>query len=115
MRLPFFSAALAVCFQISASASDVAEFGAIGDGVADDSDAVQAAVDAGWGSVRFEKGTYRLTKTIVVKLDDQGPLSLVSDGTSRIVMAGAGPAFRIVGTHGGTADPESVKDRKSVV
>ena len=92
-----------------ASASEVSDFGAIGDGVADDSDAVQAAVDAGWGSVRFEKGIYRLTKTIVVNLDNEGPLSLVGDGTARIVMAGAGPAFRIVGTHGGTADPASVK------
>ena len=109
MRLPFFPTVLAVCVQMFASASEVSDFGAIWDGVADDTDAVQAAVDAGWGSVRFEKGTYRLTKTITVNLDDQGPLSLVSDGTSRIVMAGAGPAFRIVGTHGGTADPGSVK------
>ena len=92
-----------------APASEVSDFGAIGDGVADDTDAVQAAVDAGWGSVRFEKGIYRLTKTIVVNLDNEGPLSLVGDGTARIVMAGAGPAFRIVGTHGGTADPASVK------
>lgn len=109
MRLPSLSVLLAVCFQAIASASEVSDFGAIGDGVTDDTDAIQAAVDAGWGAVRFEKGTYRLTKTITVKLDDQGPLSLVSDGTARIVMAGAGPAFRIVGTHGGTADPDSVK------
>ena len=61
MRLPFLSAVIAVCFPMFASASEVSDFGAIGDGVADDSDAVQAAVDAGWGSVRFEKGTYRLT------------------------------------------------------
>lgn len=92
-----------------ATASEVRDFGAIGDGVVDDTDAVQAAVDAGWGSVRFEEGTYRLTKTITVKLDEQGPLSLVGDGTARIIMTGAGPAFRIVGTHGGTADPASVK------
>ena len=94
---------------MSASASDVAEFGAIGDGVADDTNAIQAAVDLGWSAVRFEKGTYRITKTIVVNLDDRGHTSLVGDGVARVVMAGAGPAFRIVGTHGGTADPGSVK------
>ncbi|MEO6754441.1 MAG: right-handed parallel beta-helix repeat-containing protein [Chthoniobacteraceae bacterium] len=109
MRIPFLSTLAVLSFQCFAAASEVRDFGAIGDGVADDSDAVQAAVDAGWGSVRFEKGTYRLTKTITVKLNEGGPLSLVGDGTARIVMAGAGPAFRIVGTHGGTADPGSVK------
>ncbi|MEO6786101.1 MAG: right-handed parallel beta-helix repeat-containing protein, partial [Chthoniobacteraceae bacterium] len=109
MRFPLLPAVIAVCLQMFASASEVRDFGAIGDGVADDTDAVQAAVDAGWGSVRFEKGVYRLTKTITVNLDDEGPMSLVGDGTARIVMAGAGPAFRIVGTHGGTADPGSVK------
>jgi hypothetical protein len=92
-----------------ASASEVGDFGAMGDGVADDSDAIQAAVDAGWGGVRFEKGIYRITKTIVVNLDEEGPISLVGDGTARIVMAGPGPAFRLVGTHAGTADPGSVK------
>ena len=109
MRLPFLSALFVLSFQCLAAASEVSDFGAIGDGVADDTDAVQAAVDAGWGSVRFEKGTYRLTKTITVNLADEGPISLIGDGTARVVMAGAGPAFRIVGTHGGTADPASVK------
>ncbi len=90
-------------------ASEVSDFGAIGDGAADDTLAVQAAVEAGWGSVRFEKGAYRITKTITVTLDEDGPFSLVGDGTARIIMAGKGPAFRIIGTHGGTADPASVK------
>ncbi len=113
MRLPFLSAVLSavlsVCFAMSASASNVNDFGAIGDGVADDTEAIQAAVELGWSGVKFDKGTYRITKTILVTLDDYGPVSLVGDGTARIVMAGAGPAFRIVGTHGGTADPGSLK------
>ncbi len=109
MRLPFLSALLALSFSWFATAAEVSDFGAIGDGQADDTDAVQAAVEAGWGSVRFEKGAYRITKTITVTLDEDGPFSLVGDGTARIIMAGKGPAFRIIGTHGGTADPATVK------
>jgi hypothetical protein len=88
-------------------AADVRSFGAVGDGMADDTEAIQKAADA--GAVRFEKGIYRLTKTITVDLGRHGPGSLSGDGTARIVMAGAGPAFHLVGTHGGTADPASVK------
>jgi hypothetical protein len=109
MRLPLLPALFALCFQVIASAAEVGDYGAIGDGVADDSDAIQAAVDAEEGGVRFGKGVYRLTRTITVKLDDKGPISLVGEGTARIVMAGAGPAFHFIGTHGGTADPASVK------
>ena len=108
-KLRLLSALFASLFIALAHASDVGDFGAIGDGVADDTEAIQAAVELGWSTVRFEKGTYRITKTIVVNLDDYGPVSLVGDGVARVVMAGAGPAFRFVGTHGGTADPGSVK------
>jgi hypothetical protein len=92
-----------------ASAADVRTFGTIGDGKADDTAAIQKAVDSGAGTVRFEKGIYRLTKTVTVNLNEHGPVALVGDGTARIVMAGAGPAFHFIGTHGGTADPASVK------
>ena len=109
MRLPFLSALLALLLPTFSHASEVSDFGAIGDGLADDTEAVQAAVEAGWGSVRFEKGAYRITKTITVTLDEDGPFSIVGDGTARVIMAGKGPAFRIIGTHGGTADPASVK------
>jgi hypothetical protein len=81
---------------------------AIGDGKTDDTTAVQNAMDAG-GAVRFARGTYRLTKSIVVDLDKTGFISLNGDGVARFVMEGAGPAFKFVGTHGGTADPKSLK------
>ena len=81
---------------------------AIGDGKTDDTAAVQKAVDTG-GAVRFARGTYRLTKTIVVDLDKTGFSSLNGDGVARFVMEGAGPAFKFIGTHGGTADPKSLK------
>ncbi|MEN8255289.1 MAG: glycosyl hydrolase family 28-related protein [Verrucomicrobiota bacterium] len=45
---------------------DVTEFGAVGDGLADDSDAIQAAIAAGSGITYFPSGTYRITKPIHV-------------------------------------------------
>lgn len=80
----------------------------VGDGEADDTAAVQSALDAG-GAVRFSRGTYRLTKTVVVDLDRTGFVSLNGDGVARFVMAGTGPAFHFKGTHGGTAAPDSLK------
>jgi hypothetical protein len=85
-------------------------FGLKGDGIADETDALQKAVDSSVGSIRLPKGTYRITKPIVVDLDKVGPTSFSSDGTARIVMAGPGPALRFIGTHhAGTADPKTVK------
>src|SRR6266436_6222598 len=109
MRLPLLPALFVLCFHAIASAAGVGDYGAIGDGLADDTDAIQAAVDSEEGGVSFGKGIYRLTKTITIKLDDQGPISLVGEGIARVVMAAAGPAFHFIGTHGGTADPASVK------
>ena len=80
----------------------------VGDGKVDDAAAVQMMVDAG-GAVRFDRGIYRLTKSIVVDLDKTGFISLIGDGVARFVMEGAGPAFHFKGSHGGTADPTSLK------
>ncbi|WP_414661790.1 right-handed parallel beta-helix repeat-containing protein [Horticoccus sp. 23ND18S-11] len=89
-------------------AADVKAFGAVGDGQADDTPAVQRALTAG-GSVHFPAGVFRLTQTVTIDLDRTGFVALVGDGTARIVMAGAGPAFKFVGTHAGSADPEQFK------
>jgi hypothetical protein len=110
------AAPLALFLAISGSpaaaesaARTVRDFGAVGDGQADDTAAIQRAVDSQIGGVRFPKGTYRLTKPVVIDLDRAGFTSLAGDGTARVVMAGAGPAFRFVGTHEGTAGPETFK------
>lgn len=93
----------------SAATSTVYDFGAVGDGAADDTAALQRAVDAGIGDVRLPRGVYRITSPVVIDLDRVGFTSIVGSGTARIVMAGPGPALKFVGTHGGTAGPETVK------
>ncbi len=87
----------------------VREFGARGDGVADDTAAFQAAVNASAGDILVPHGVYRITETIVIELAKAGPVSVVGSGTARIVMAGPGPALKFIGTHQGTAAPSSVK------
>ena len=90
--------------------SNVTRFGAIGDGVADDTEAIQHAVTQGDGVLHFPPGTYRITQPIEIKLSKHGPLGMDgTGGTARVVMNGKGPAFRLVGTHDGTGDPGSRK------
>ncbi len=90
--------------------SNVRNFGAVGDGVADDTEAIRHAVTRGDRVLHFPPGTYRITGTIEISLEQFGPLGIDgTSGTARIVMEGAGPALRLIGTHGGTGDPLSVK------
>lgn len=84
-------------------------FGLAGDGDEDDTEKLQRAVNSIVGSIHLPKGTYRITKPIVVDLDKVGFTAFTGDGTARIMMAGPGPAIKFVGTHGGTADPKTVK------
>ena len=79
--------------------SNVTRFGAIGDGVADDTEAIQHAVTQGDGVLYFPPGNYRITQPIEIKLSEHGPLGIDgTGGTARVVMDGKGPAFRLVGT-----------------
>src|SRR5215471_13758081 len=87
----------------------VLDFGAAGDGKTDDAAAIQGLIDAKAGSIRFPAGSYRITRPLIVELDKVGYTAFVADGSARLVMAGPGPAIRFVGTHAGTAAPESVK------
>jgi parallel beta-helix repeat protein len=88
---------------------NVRDLGARGDGQADDTAAIQEAIDRG-GSVVFPRGVYRVTAPVVVELDKTGFVSIDGGGVARVRMDGAGPAFRFIGTHGGTADPKSVDE-----
>lgn len=90
--------------------SNVFGFGAKGDGIADDAEALQHTLDSGDGVLRLNKGTYRITKPLVLDLTKTGFGAVRGEGgTSRIVMAGAGPAIRVIGDHQGTASPSSVQ------
>jgi len=88
-----------------ANQGDVRSFGAVGDGITDDTATIQKAVDSGLGAIVFSKGIYRITRPIVIDLDKTGYTSLNGAGVARIVMAGPGPALKFVGTHFKSADP----------
>jgi hypothetical protein len=80
--------------------ADVRDFGAVGDGVADDTAAIHHALADGDGLVVFPRGEYRITRTIEIDLDRTRRTGIDgSGGTARIVMTGAGPALSIVGRH----------------
>src|SRR5437016_4627560 len=72
-------------------AKDLYAFGVVGNGQADDTIALQKAVDAGLGEIRLRKGIYRLSRTIVIDLDKTGFTSFAGDGTAQLHMAGPGP------------------------
>jgi hypothetical protein len=46
---------------------NVKDFGAVGDGVADDTAAIQAAINAHRGKIFFSVGTYKISSTIILK------------------------------------------------
>lgn len=93
--------------ETQASAAQVGKL--VGDGVADDTAALEMLLHSSTGNVELPAGRYRISRTIEIPLAEHGPLSISGAGSARIVMAGPGPALRIVGTHGGTASPKTVR------
>ncbi|MBQ16970.1 MAG: hypothetical protein CMJ65_07590 [Planctomycetaceae bacterium] len=86
--------------------SNVRDFGAIGDGKADDTEAIQHAIDEGVGLVEFPRGDYRLTSTLTIDLARVGRTGLDgAGGAAKLIMAGPGPAVFLKGTHAKTAEP----------
>jgi hypothetical protein len=85
---------------------DVRSFGAVGDGKADDTAAIQKAVDSKTGPIQLPRGVYRITRPIVIDLDKVGYTSIDGGAVAQIVMAGPGPALKFVGTHFKSADPQ---------
>lgn len=87
--------------------SSIRDFGAKGDGKTDDTEALVHAVEQGDGEVVLPRGDYRITRPVVVPLEKFGRLSISgSGGTAKLIMAGAGPALHLVGTHKKTAAPQ---------
>jgi len=88
--------------------SYVNHFGAAGDGRQDDTKPLEHALAAGDGVLELAKGTYRITRPLVIDTTRTGYAAVRgTGGTSRILMDGPGPAIRIIGDHRGTAQPDS--------
>jgi polygalacturonase len=91
--------------------TSVREFGARGDGKTDDTKAIQHAIQKGDGALHFPRGDYLISRTLQVTLAAHGRLSIDgAGGLARILMAGAGPALHLVGSHRRTADPTHFTD-----
>lgn len=87
----------------------VHDFGATGKGEVDDTAAIQHAVDQHAGQLYFPPGTYKISQSINMDTSATGRASITGSGcTAKVLMTGPGPAFRITGTHGGSAGPETV-------
>jgi hypothetical protein len=90
----------------SAAMTDVKDFGAVGDGRTDDTDSIQHAVEQGDGHIVFSRGDYRITRPIEVQLSEHRRTAFDGHGgVATLIMDGPGPAIRLVGTHGKTAEP----------
>lgn len=86
--------------------SNVRDFGAKGDGKTDDTEALQHCLTDGNGLIEFPRGDYLISKSLVVELGKQRRIAIKgTGGTAKILMAGPGPAFSLIGSHQGTADP----------
>jgi hypothetical protein len=92
--------------------SSVRDFGARGDGKADDTVALRHAAEKGDGQLVFPPGDYRITRPLLIPLERFGRLNVTGrGGTARLLMAGAGPALHLVGTHQKSALPAHVTDK----
>lgn len=90
--------------------ANVRDFGAMGDGMHDDTAAIQHALTEGDGELEFPRGDYRITAPIAIDLKTLGRTAIHgTGGTAKILMFGAGPAFDIRGTHTTSADPNSFR------
>ena len=101
------SVACALLWGLTTQFSHGESLAVVGDGTFDNTELIQQAIDRGIGALRLPKGTYRITKPIVIDLNKVAQTSIQGDGVARIAMDGPGPAFHFVGTHQGTANPAS--------
>ena len=89
-----------VSFLVSSAIAQTAE---------DDAPALQRQILKGKGNLVLKAGTYHLDQTLEFDLQKLGASSIRCEGAVTLIMQGAGPAIRVVGTHEGTASPKSFK------
>lgn len=92
--------------------TSVKDYGAKGDGITDDTEAIYAALAAAEdGEIYFSRGVYRISRSIMIDLSVHGPLTIRGvAGGSTIAMEGEGAAFVVRGNHDGSALPASVEE-----
>jgi hypothetical protein len=86
---------------------NVLDFGAVGNGVADDTAAIQAAIDAvsatGGGAVLFQNGTYKVTSNILIDNDYVGivgssqGVTIISDFDGNVIDVGGSAGAKTKG------------------
>lgn len=84
----------------------VKDFGAKGDGVADDTDAIQAALDTG-DSVYFPAGTYVVSSTLSTTTTGSRGQQLIGAGRDNTIISGnhtTGAVIRLKGVYQGISD-----------
>lgn len=90
--------------------ANVRDYGAMGDGMHDDTAAIVHALDEGDGELEFPRGDYRITSTILVDLQKYSRTAIHgTGGTAKLLMYGPGPAIFLKGTHTTSADPLSFR------
>lgn len=87
---------------------DVRDYGAVGDGVTNDTSAIQSAIDAGAGTVLFPAGTYGCGSS--VQLKDSVNLVGVGMGLSVIKAIGSPSTAILLGSSGNTVSDVTISD-----
>src|SRR5690625_2066786 len=112
-KIAFISILFVLLLMYKIEAVNVRDYGAKGDGIQDDTEAIYRALkDMSDGELFFSRGVYRICSSIEIDLEKYGPMRIRGVGSgSTVIMEGNGAAFRILGTQRGSANPESVEDK----
>ena len=83
----------------------VFDFGAMGDGINDDTAAIQAAIDAHRGKIFFPVGTYKISSTIIIKNER----ILIGEGAGAYFQNGGYPRLTVLQPTAGFAGNDVIR------